>query len=85
MPIKPLMMFGFLLLTGCISAPVAPNLTFDKLAIKHPSAEKVCPTLVMPAIPEDVELSISGQKVRANSGGERLLRYYVNARELLRP
>ena len=82
---KPLILLGFTLLSGCISAPVAPNLTFDKLALKHPSEEKVCPTLLMPAIPEEAELSISGHAVHADPGGEGILRYYVKARELLRP
>jgi len=85
MLIKTTLLLSFALLTGCFSAPIAPNLTFDKLAIKHPAEAQSCPTLVMPPIPEKVELSISGAQLHADPGGERILRYYVKARALLSP
>ena len=66
-----------LLLTSCVSAPVAPNLKF-------PEPAKECPKLVMPPIPEDVELNIKGDKVTANAGGDLLVRGYARARSLLK-
>ena len=61
--------------TGCVSAPVAPNLKF-------PGSE--CPKLEMPAVPEQVHLSIEGDKIESDAGGDLVLRGYVRARALLK-
>lgn len=61
----------FFLLSGCVQAPVAPNLT-------------LCKKLAMPPVPQKVTLQIDGDKITADEGGETLLRGYVQARELLR-
>jgi|GEM_PF-3219059 len=70
--------FLFALLNGCISAPVAPGLKLPEAPAKE------CPRLVMPPIPEDVELDIKGDKInKINGGGDVLLRGYSRARQLL--
>lgn len=61
-------------LNGCAATTVAPNLTLP---------EKECPRLAMPAIPDQVHLSIEGDKLKADDGGDTLLRGYVRARQLL--
>lgn len=66
------------ILTGCINAPVAPNL-------KLPELKKECPTLVMPAVPQKVLLQIEGDKILSDDGGDMILRGYVRSRSLLRP
>lgn len=65
----------FLILSGCVQAPIAPNLKLP---------EKECPRLNMPAIPQSAHLSIEGDKVTADDGGDMILRGYVRARSLLR-
>jgi len=50
-----------------------------------PPVSQACPTLALPAVPEDVVLDIKGSQVTANTGGETILRGYVQARSLLRP
>ena len=59
-------------LTGCVS--VAPD-----LKIPDP-----CPRLTMPPVPKKMTLSIDGDKINADTDGELFLRYYVQARQLLR-
>lgn len=66
------------MLTGCISAPVAPNL-------KLPEPVQECPTLVLPAVPQKVFLRIEGDKILSDDGGDMILRGYVRSRSLLRP
>jgi hypothetical protein len=66
----------YLLLSGCVSAPIAPGLKIP---------DKECPTLRMPAIPQKVNLKIDGDKVQADDGGDMVLRGYVRARSLLKP
>lgn len=84
---KRLILLLFIGLTGCIE--VAPNLKFPepkecpKVVAKEPVVAPKT-TLEMPPIPEHVHITIDGDKVKADSGGELLLRYYVQARELLR-
>lgn len=58
-----------LLFTGCVSAPVAPNLKF-------PEAQ-ACPKLSLPPIPQKVYLSIDGDKVQNDAGGDVILRGYA--------
>jgi hypothetical protein len=65
-------------LSGCVSAPVAPNLKLPE------RSEKVCPKKDLPPIPEKVTIQIDGDTVITDEGGEKLLRQYVLARELLR-
>jgi len=64
-----------LMLTGCVSAPVAPNLKLP---------DKQCAQLKMPAIPQHLDLHIDGDSVGGDQSGLELLRYYVEARQLLR-
>ena len=72
------------LLSGCVQ--VAPNL---KLPEPKPCPKPVtpapvnCPSLTMPPIADKVHISIDGDKVKADAGGEALLRYYVKAQSLL--
>jgi hypothetical protein len=68
----------FLSLTGCVQAPIAPNLKLPEAPAKE------CPKLIMPPIPEHVYLKIAGDKVFSDGNGDMLLRGYVRARELLR-
>lgn len=74
-----LMLILSLFLTGCINAPVAPNL---KLPEAPPVKE--CPRLKMPAVPDQVHLVIEGDMIEADEGGDMLLRGYVRARSLLK-
>lgn len=68
----------FILLNGCISAPIAPNLKIPDMTSQS------CPKLNMPAIPEDVQLDIKGDRInKINAGGDVLLRGYARARQLL--
>lgn len=67
----------FSLLSGCVSAPVAPNLKLPEAPVKE------CPKLVMPPISEHVFLKIDGDKVFSDDGGDTMLRGYVRARQLL--
>lgn len=68
----PIMFLG-----GCVNAPVAPNL-------KLPEAAKECPRLSMPPVPQKVFLQIDGENLKADDGGDMLLRGYVRARSLLK-
>lgn len=61
-----------LLLAGCISAPVAPN-----LKLPEPQA---CKTIKLDPVPQKVYLDIQGDKVFADAGGEQILRGYVACR-----
>jgi hypothetical protein len=67
----------FLLLTACVSAPIAPNL-------KLPEPAKECPKLALPPVPNEAHLTIRGNEITADEGGAVLLRGYVHARTLLR-
>jgi hypothetical protein len=74
-----LMLILSLFFTGCVNAPVAPNL---KLPEAPPVKE--CPRLKMPAVPDQVHLVIEGDMIEADEGGDTLLRGYVRARSLLK-
>lgn len=63
-----------LILTGCVNAPVAPN-----LKLPDPAA----PKLKLPPVPQDAELVIHGDKIEADKGGQQLLRGYVACRAAL--
>lgn len=65
----------FLFLSGCVSAPIAPNLKF-------PEETHACRSVALPAIPQHVKLIIDGDKIDADAGGEQLLRGYVSARHV---
>jgi hypothetical protein len=67
----------FLLLSACVSAPIAPNL-------KLPEPAKECPKLALPSVPNEVHLTIKGDQIEADAGGALLLRGYVRARSLLK-
>lgn len=65
-----------LILSGCVSAPVAPNLKIP---------ENIgCPKLDIPPLPQEVNLQIHGDKVESDAGGERVLRSYVACRAALK-
>ena len=70
-------LFPLVLLVGCVQAPIAPNLKFPDLV-------QDCPKLTLPPIPQKVTLTIDGDTVHADEGGEQLLRSYVAARQFLR-
>lgn len=67
----------FVLLGGCVNAPVAPNL-------RIPEPVKECPRLTMPPVPQKVFLQIDGDKIMSDDGGDMLLRGYVRSRSLLK-
>ena len=54
----------------------------DRITELEPPVQ--CRKLELPPVPEDVKLDISGDKIKANSGGEQLLRGYVACRSLYR-
>lgn len=60
------------LVTGCVSAPVAPNLKFPE--------QKACRSVALAPVPDHVRLIIDGDKIEADQGGEQLLRGYVASR-----
>jgi len=66
------------ILVGCVSAPIAPNLRLPE------RSEKTCPQITLPPIGQRVVIDIDGDKITTNADGERLLRSYVLARELLK-
>ena len=68
-------LLGFLLLSGCVSAPVAPNLKLP---------EQNCPKLDIKPVPQKAYLDIQGDKIVYDAGGEQLLRCYVACRAALR-
>ena len=65
-------LLGFLLLSGCINAPV-----------KLPEAQS-CPKLELKPVPQKVYLDIQGDKIMYDEGGLYILRSYVAARAALR-
>lgn len=72
-------------LAGCTVKHEAPQLdriedTVRKITIAGCQKQH----LAMPPIPQDVVLDIKGDKITANEGGETLLRFYSQARQLLR-
>ena len=66
----------FLILHGCVNAPVAPNL-------KLPETQS-CPKLDIKPLPTDVQLVVHGDKVEADAGGEYVLRSFAACRAALR-
>lgn len=63
--------------TGCVQAPIAPNL-------KLPEPVKECPRLEMPPIAEVCTVYIRGDKIVTDACGDALVRGYVRARSLLK-
>lgn len=79
--------------SGCVSAPVAPNLKWpepkecpkvEPAKTESSSMVPSCPKVDMPSIPKQVFLKIEGNDVEADAGGELLLRAYVRARKALK-
>ena len=64
-------LLSFLLLSGCVNAP-----------IKLP--EQSCPKLELKPVPQKVYLDIQGDKIMYDDGGLLLLRGYVAARAALK-
>ena len=72
------------LLVSCVRHEV-PQLDNVGEAIKKIVVQDCKPTkYAMKPIPQDVEIDIKGDKVRANDGGIELLREYVYVRKLLK-
>lgn len=61
-------LFPFLLMTGCVSAPIQ-------------IPQRDCKRIVLPPIPQKVFLQIEGDKIISDDGGSLLLRGYVAARD----
>lgn len=66
------------ILAGCVSAPIAPNLKLPE------RSAKACPQKELLPVPQKAFLSINGDTVVSDAGGDMLLRQYVLARELLK-
>lgn len=71
---------GVLFLVGVIS--VLFGCTTNVAPIKLP--EKQCQKLEMPPLPQLATITIRGDQVMADTGGEEILRYYVAARRTLK-
>lgn len=79
--------FAFLLLlSGCVEHRVtAPQLDNVGEAIKKIVVEDCKPVkYAAKPIPQDVEITIKGDKVKANDGGIELLREFVTMKKLLK-
>ena len=80
---------GFIALPACTPTATvqhtAPQLDAVGEAVKKIVVEDCKPTkYTMKPIPQDVEIDIKGNAVKANDGGIELLREYVTARKLLK-
>lgn len=65
-----------LFFSGCVNAPVAPNLKLPETAS--------CQKMAIKPIPQDAKLIIHGDQIDADQGGEYILRSYVACRAALR-
>jgi hypothetical protein len=95
---KKLSVFLPILLMGCVE--VAPNLKLpEPLPCPKPQVQAApvvstascppivvpqCPKLDMPPISEQVNITIQGDTVKVDKGGEELIRNYVKAQMLLK-
>jgi hypothetical protein len=84
-----IMLAVFLLLAGCTPAVQVnhevPQLDRAGEVIKKLVVEGCKPTkYAAKPIPQDVEISIKGDKVKANDGGVELLREFVTMKKLLK-
>jgi hypothetical protein len=61
-------LFPLFFLSGCVSAPIQ-------------IPQKECKHIDLPPVPQKVYLSIEGDKVMSDKGGDLLLRGYVSARD----
>lgn len=85
--LMPVIIFALsCVLVSCVRHEVtAPQLDSVGAAIKKIVVEDCKPTkYAMKPIPQDVEISIKGDVVKANDGGILLLKEYVAARKLLK-
>lgn len=73
--LRSLVFLFFGALTGCVEAPVAPNLRLPELK---------CPKVEAPPVPQVANLHIQGDHIEADAGGALLLRWYVFLREQVR-
>lgn len=73
-------------LVSCVRHEVtAPQLDNVGEAVKKIVVQDCKPTkYAMKPIPQDVEIDIKGDKVKANDGGIELLKEYVYARKILK-
>jgi len=80
-------MVGYLLFLTCVMVALATlpacSPKVADISVTAPPVQS-CPKLVLPPVPADVMLDISGDKVTANAGGDLLLRGYVRCRSLYR-
>lgn len=58
------------------------NTKVDKVISLEPPVK--CRSINLPPVPQDVDISIKGDKITANPGGEQVLRGYVACRSLSR-
>ena len=75
---------SFLFLTGCVNAPVAPNLKIPDAQETQNLIGGSCPQMDLQPVPQKVHLDIQGDKIVYDAGGERILRGYVACRAVLR-
>ena len=70
---------------GCVRHEVtAPQLDPMVAAVGRLAKPADCPRLTLGPVPEDVVLDIRGDRMTANTGGEQVLRGYVQCRSLFR-
>lgn len=72
-------------LSGCTQHKVDVSSSSVDRIVDRIAPVQQCPTLAMAPIPQDVVLDIKGDTITANAGGELLVRYYSQARQLLAP
>lgn len=85
--LMPVILFTFsCVLVSCVRHEVtAPQLDAVGEAVKKIVVEDCKPTkYTAKPIPQDVEISIKGDKVKANDGGIELLREFVTMKKLLK-
>lgn len=82
------LMLSLVFLSGCtptVKHDVSSS-SVDRVVDRIAALDKPvqCRKIVLPPVPEDVELDIFGDKIDANAGGQQLLRGYVACRSIYR-
>lgn len=82
-----LVILSLTFLSACSVKHEVPQLDqFAGVSKKIADSLKTCPTLAMPPIPENCVIDIRGDSMTASSKEcEDLVRFYVRARQLLKP
>ena len=81
------LMLSLVFLSGCTQHKVdVSSSSVDRVVDRIAALDKPiqCRKLVLPPVPADAVLDISGDKITANAGGEQLLRGYVACRSIYR-